>query len=219
MAKIFTKLNIGDVAYSSGGKCFKKLSTILPQLSAPTISIDGNTLRITDTSGHAEGYFVYANGALSFAVADRVDAIDLDGYITESGTYSITVKAYADGYEESEQSNVVEYVVSDVVTDLTGKTYYVKSGWVAEKGYGKFNINGFHIVDGVQSKTFEQFNLGYGSFYPYNGAYANVFSTVRNGSNYSQWDNSYSFTLTITGGNDVKSTKLIEWLDKYGELQ
>ena len=31
MDKIFTKLNIGDVVASSGGKCFKKLTTEQPQ--------------------------------------------------------------------------------------------------------------------------------------------------------------------------------------------
>jgi hypothetical protein len=82
-----------------------------PQLSAPIISLDGYTLRITDTSGLAEGYFVYANGELSFGVANRVDAIDLSGYINVVGIHSITVEAYAEGYKQSESSNVVEYVV------------------------------------------------------------------------------------------------------------
>lgn len=60
MAK-FTKLNIGDAVASSGGRVWKKLSSML-QLSAPTLSLDGDTLTITDDSSLAETFAILADG-------------------------------------------------------------------------------------------------------------------------------------------------------------
>ena len=60
MAK-FTKLNIGAAVASSGGRVWKKLSSML-QLSAPTLSLDGDTLTITDDSKLATSFDIYVNG-------------------------------------------------------------------------------------------------------------------------------------------------------------
>lgn len=109
--KIFTKLNICEIAYSIAGKCFRRLSTVA-KLSAPIISLDGSLLTITDTSGKATQWNVYKDGGILMG-CQAEPTIDLSSRITESGTYSITVTAFADGYEESEPSNAVEYVVED----------------------------------------------------------------------------------------------------------
>lgn len=60
MAK-FTKLNISDSVASSGGRVWKKLS-IPPQLSAPTLALNGDTLTITDDSKLATSFDIYVNG-------------------------------------------------------------------------------------------------------------------------------------------------------------
>lgn len=209
--KKFTRLYLGDVAYSSGGKCFKRLSTIM-KLSPPTISLNGDTLTITDTSGKATQWNVYKDGGIWMGgIAEPT--IDLSGRITESGTYSITVTAFADGYEESEPSNAVEYVVSDEITDLTGTTWNVPSGWLCSADFGRFYINGSYSC-GSSKGDITGFYLGKTStstkdnwVHIYTGQYG------------ANWSNTYALTFTFTGGTDVTNPKLIEWLETYGELQ
>lgn len=67
MAK-FTKLNIGDAVASSGGRVWKKLSSML-QLAAPTLSLDGNMLTITDDSGLATSFDILADGEVKYTYA------------------------------------------------------------------------------------------------------------------------------------------------------
>lgn len=78
-------------------------------LSAPVISIIDSTLVINDTSGKAEQFAVYANGTLILYTKASANTINLKSYISQEGTYTITVSAYADGYTASAMSNEIPF--------------------------------------------------------------------------------------------------------------
>lgn len=111
MAK-FTKLNIGDSVASSGGRVWKKLSSML-QLSAPTLSLNGDTLTITDKSGLATSFDILVDGVVKATATST--SFDLSALGLADGTYSISVIAKADGYIDSAESEVVSYKVASIV--------------------------------------------------------------------------------------------------------
>lgn len=114
MAK-FTKLNIGDSVASGGGRVFKKLSSML-QLSAPTLSIDGDTLTITDDSGLATSFDVLVGGEVKGTATSAT--FDLSTLSLSEGTYSITAIAKAEECIDSAESNAVSWTYS--LPDIIG---------------------------------------------------------------------------------------------------
>lgn len=85
----------------------------LPTLNAPTISLSNSTVTITNPSTNGNfvsGYKVYNGSALLATI--QTTTIDLSNYLTESGTYTITVKAYGTNFNNSAASNSVTYTVS-----------------------------------------------------------------------------------------------------------
>lgn len=87
----------------------------LPTLNAPTISLSNSTVTITNpaTNGSfVSGYDVYKNGTLLTSIT--LATVDLSTLITDSGTYTITVKAKGTNFNESVASNSVTYTVSSV---------------------------------------------------------------------------------------------------------
>lgn len=85
----------------------------LPTLNAPTISLSNSTVTITNpvTNGSfVSGYDVYKNGTLLTSIT--LATVDLSTLITDSGTYTITVKAKGTNFNESIASNSVTYTVS-----------------------------------------------------------------------------------------------------------
>lgn len=85
----------------------------LPTLNAPTISLSNSTVTITNpvTNGSfVSGYDVYKNGTLLTSIT--LATVDLSTLITDSGTYTITVKAKGTNFNESAASNSVTYTVS-----------------------------------------------------------------------------------------------------------
>ena len=70
--KQFTKLNIGDVAYSSGGKCFKRLTTEQPTtLAAGLYDADDNLVAFWDTLVNAYGMDCEKNYTSSSYMTDK----------------------------------------------------------------------------------------------------------------------------------------------------
>lgn len=85
----------------------------LPTLNAPTISLSDSTLTITNpaTNGSfVSGYDVYKDGTLLTSIT--LATVDLSTLITDSGTYTITVKAKGTNFNESPHSNEVNYTVT-----------------------------------------------------------------------------------------------------------
>lgn len=84
-----------------------------PTLNTPTISLNDNTLTITNPSSNGsfvESYDVYNNGSLLTNTTSKT--LDLSTLLTESGTYSISVKAKGTNFNDSANSNNVEYIIS-----------------------------------------------------------------------------------------------------------
>ena len=100
----------GDIVYSA------VVQDEITQLATPTIAMnaDGKTLEITDVA-NATSYDVYVDGTLKTNVASVPNTTTLDLSTLSDiadGTYTVTVKAKADGYIDSEASNAVNYTVT-----------------------------------------------------------------------------------------------------------
>lgn len=112
----------------------------LPTLNAPTISLSNSTVTITNpvTNGSfVSGYDVYKNGTLLTSIT--LATVDLSTLITDSGTYTITVKAKGTNFNESPRSNEVNYTV----TPAGGYTLTI----VQEQSGGELKVTKF---DGTQ---------------------------------------------------------------------
>lgn len=121
----------------------------LPTLNAPTIALSDSTVTITNpaTNGSfVSGYDVYKNGTLLTSIT--LATIDLSTLITDSGIYTITVKAKGTNFNDSVVSNGVEYTVS--------------SGFeVTVTANSSYNDSGFDVYDGQNSSdTYLGFNDG-----------------------------------------------------------
>ena len=106
-----------------------------PTLNAPTISLSNSTLTITNpaTNGNFVTSYRIFNGSAELAVVTS-KTVDLSTLLTETGTYSITVKASAPNFNNSAASNAVSYEVA-------------ASGYNVTVSGDGFN-NGFDIYDG-----------------------------------------------------------------------
>ena len=117
----------------------------LPTLNAPTISLSNSTVTITNpvTNGSfVSGYDIYKNGTLLTSIT--LATVDLSTLITDSGTYTITVKAKGTNFNESPRSNEVNYTV----TPAGGYTLTI----VQEEHGGSLKVTKF---DGTKEWTSE----------------------------------------------------------------
>lgn len=91
-----------------------------PTLNAPTISLRFSTLTITNpaTNGNFVTSYRIFNGSAELAVVTS-KTVDLSTLLTDSGTYSITVKASAPNFNNSAASNSMSYKVVAAVTGYT----------------------------------------------------------------------------------------------------
>ena len=109
------------------------------------------------------------------------------------------------------------------ITDLTGTTWYVPSGWSAAKAYGSFDVDG--NVDGAVFSHVDDFYVGYSGK---KGIYISIdhkadsicciVDTEDVTNKVVNYTPDTSFTLEITGGADATNADLIAWLSEYGEL-
>lgn len=143
MAK-FTKLNIGDAVASSGGRVWKKLSSML-QLSAPTLSLDGDTLTITDDSKLATSFDILADGEVKGTATSAT--FDLSTLELQEGTYSITAISKADGYINSAESEAVSYEIDNSIvgTWLLNKDL-IKIGSFSDQYTGSIGGHAFEYI-------------------------------------------------------------------------
>ena len=86
--------------------------TVLPQLEAPTISLNGDLLS-SSTVQHATSYAIYSNNALLTTITTT--SVDLSTLITTGGTYTIYAIAKAANYQDSPHSNEVSYTVEQAM--------------------------------------------------------------------------------------------------------
>lgn len=95
-------------------------------LEAPTIALDGDSLTISLVA-NAMNYDIYANNALIMNVLGS--SVDMTALELAAGTYTITVKAKADGFQDSEFSHSVSYTVAPVEYQLSGKWVFNEPVW------------------------------------------------------------------------------------------
>lgn len=102
------------------------------------------------------------------------------------------------------------------ITDLTNTKWNIPAGWTASAGYGQFNIDLY--FDDDDNYEFYSIYIGYGlSGVPGDFTYPSTSnSIVFNGSSWSTYTSTSSFTITITGGSDVTNPDLISWLEDNG---
>ena len=101
------------------------------------------------------------------------------------------------------------------ITDLTGTTWYVPSGWSATSGLGEFNINGHFkatFSTGEAENDFKALWLGYNN----PGLLANWLVIYLASSGTTNYSSGTLFIFTFTGGDDVDDPDLISWLTTYG---
>ena len=107
----------------TSGKVFSKftatVNVALPTLNAPTVSLSGYTLTITNPASNGNfvtKFKVFSDGtALTEAtIKGSTTTVDLSTLFTAAGTYSITAKASAAGFNDSVASSAVSYTVYSV---------------------------------------------------------------------------------------------------------
>lgn len=101
----------GKRVYAINGFLVFEIAEIL---ETPTISISEKTLTITEVP-NATSYNVYANNVFKANITDLT--LDLKTLNLAQGTYTITAKAKADGYSDSERSTSLSYIVEQ--TDIS----------------------------------------------------------------------------------------------------
>jgi hypothetical protein len=91
-----------------------------PTLNAPTISLSNSTLTITNpaTNGNFVTSYRIFNGSAELSVVTST-TVDLSTLLTDSGTYSITVKASAPNFNNSAASSAVSYEVAAAGYNVT----------------------------------------------------------------------------------------------------
>ena len=117
-----------------------------PRLNAPTISISGATLSITNPSTNGnfvKGYKIFVNGVQRYTTTGT--SYDLSG--VSENTAAITVKAYGDDFQDSPSSNSVtyyhQYSVSfyDGSAEMTGSPVIISYGSTVAQTISKGGIN------------------------------------------------------------------------------
>ena len=123
-----------------------------PTLNAPTISLSNSTLTITNpaTNGNFVTSYRIFNGSAELAVVTS-KTVDLSTLLTESGTYSIMVKASAPNFNNSAASNAVSYEVAagytvtfeSVTNSMIGSTtVYAYDGQTATGPFVELSASG-----------------------------------------------------------------------------
>lgn len=148
-----------------------------PTLNAPTISLSNSTLTITNpaTNGNFVTSYRIFNGSAELAVVTG-KTVDLSTLLTDSGTYSITVKASAPNFNNSAASNSVSYKVAAAGYNVT----------VTAENYD------FDIYDGQSASGTKLGSL--------NGAGDSITVVCTSGYLYFSTSASYGNITSVTGG-------------------
>lgn len=137
----------------------------LPTLNAPTISLSDSTVTITNpaTNGSfVSGYDVYKTGTLLTSIT--LANVDLSTLITDSGTYTITVKAKGTNFNDSVASNSIEYTVLpsggfvQVYPQKDGN-YTTLSNMNSSKIYGVKDYGYFQYNNGSWESSYYEFDI------------------------------------------------------------
>ena len=95
------------------------IATAKPTLNAPSISLSGSTLTITNPSSNGSfvtSYTLYNGSTVITTTTSKT--INLSTYITTAGTYTLTVKAKGTNFNTSPESNAVTYTLKSQTTPV-----------------------------------------------------------------------------------------------------
>ena len=150
----------------------------LPQLYAPSISINGDTVTITDNknSFFVTAYKIYINGVYKSNVTNKsFNAVD----VVESGTSAnITVTAIGEGFgitfKESKPSNAVEFINEPIAE---AKEFTLS-------GFGHTSPNGdntFNFDEGMTWGEWKESEYNRFTYANYDDGFVYRFATMNNG--------------------------------------
>lgn len=109
----------GTYDVTSKASVVVNVATAKPTLNAPSISISGTTLTITNPASNGNfvtSYTLYNGSTVITTTTSKT--IDLSTYITTAGTYTLTVKAKGTNFNESASSNSVTYTLKSQTTPV-----------------------------------------------------------------------------------------------------
>lgn len=171
MAK-FTKLNIGEAVASGGGRVWKKLSSML-QLSAPTLSLSGSKLTITDESKLATSFDILADGEVKYTYAKYLyNGVELPPIPNLQGyPYCWIRKNTTSGYYDLLYSDIPFYKYETGIKDISGikgKPWYridiataeTATGWINNTVANTYNSWG---VDDARPVFWSNYDIPNGS--------------------------------------------------------
>ena len=95
----------------------ESITTAKPTLNAPSISVSGTTLTITNPASNGSfvtSYTLYNGSTVITTTTSKT--INLSTYITTAGTYTLTVKAKGTNFNDSASSNSVTYTLQSQTT-------------------------------------------------------------------------------------------------------
>ena len=108
------------------------------QLVSPTITLSEEELEISFSGEVVESYDIFSNGSLlaNVEATGEFTIVNLSDFNLTQGSYEITVVSKANGYLDSNPSNIVYYVVE--VPDMIIEDIYMSgSSWNYESEYGE----------------------------------------------------------------------------------
>lgn len=125
-------------------------------LGAPTVTLDGDLLKITPGTGDVESYELLANGETAYTTSASNTEIDLSGALStlDPATYELRVVAWNDTQGiSSEASNTVTYTYTGASNEYGLRV--VETGEMRFFQYAK-NGNVSDIVDGVNDGSWSE---------------------------------------------------------------
>lgn len=105
---------------------------------------------------------------------------------------------------------------SGQITDLTGTTWYVPSGWSITNDFGTYNVKGSISFNSSTSGLVEDSFIQLKCYEAFSNLYLNYTISSSRGNSIGS---DKAFTISFTGGTDVTNPDLIEWLETYGTMQ
>lgn len=199
----------------------------MPKLVAPTISLDGDFILITNNNAVAiNKYDLYINGVFRKTVK-RETAFDLRGYFTELGTYDVCIVAVKNGYENSTLSNTVKYVYEEY--EIQAGTYvfnevlpifgypkeelvvYFHMAWEVDSTSFTSNGTSYNLL-GIESYADDSFMIAYSYLYGNNLTRYRDYAYWYGDDDYEDgWQNENFRTINLLKGKTHRSKSLHEW--------
>lgn len=185
-----------------------------PTLRTVSISRSGNTIYISNPSSNGtfvSGYKVYDNGAL--VATQSSTSISLSGLA--KGKYSVTVKAYASGFNDSNASNAIAVTVYEFFKNIKGVTIAAALSKTTDGSTVSFTLaaaSGYYLPTAIaihcngESLTF--------TYNPYTGAVS--LSALKTSYNGSETYRAITPTAALSGAAlAVSDAKLANTLEVY----